>query len=181
MKEEPSIQGAYFTQSVDPTLLQAIKEGTDIDTPIYGEGSLMAWLEEEFEVLYPLFIHHMNLIQLKQDGEDPRSYLQCINQVSLEANFDMLNRQSFCVLHLAKMVEDNHLWDKIFQLGKPTYGEALKLVMSYLSNQRLAKAAAKCEVEQIATFKLSTNQVSGQTQMKTTQQCNNKCMCCGKT
>ena len=49
-KEEPSIQSTYFAQSVDLALLRSLKEGADSDTPIYGEGGLMARLDNKFEV-----------------------------------------------------------------------------------------------------------------------------------
>ena len=95
----------------------------------------MKRLEDKFDVLYPLFVHQMELIQLKPDGKNPRMFLQHINRVSLEAGFDNLDRQLYCVLHLAKTIEDDRLRDKIFQLGKPMYDDVMKLVTSYVSNQ----------------------------------------------
>ena len=86
--EDILIQRAYFSRSINPELLYAIKEGTTPDTPIYGEGGLLEKLENEFEVLYPLFIECMKLMQLEQNGENTRVYLQCINCLSMAAKFN---------------------------------------------------------------------------------------------
>ena len=111
-------------------------------------------LQKEFDVLYLVFVRRMDLVHLKPNSEDPHTYLQRINRVSLEANFQSLDCQSFCVLHLTKTIKDDHLRDKIFKLGNPTYKETLKLVTNYTSNKRSAKAIGKGDgVDCIASFK----------------------------
>ena len=108
-------------------------------------------------MLYPVFVRRMDLIRLKPDGEDPRTYLQRINRFSLEANFQSLDCQSFCILHFTKTIEDDHLRDEIFKLGDPTYAETLQFVTNYTSNKRSDKAVGKGdEVHHMDAFKMKT-------------------------
>ena len=169
--EDNMIQRAYFSSSINPALLHAIKEGSEEDTLVYREGGLMEHLNTEFKVLYPLFVRRMKLMRLRQDGENPQTYLQHINRLSLEAKFESLDRQSFCILHLTKMIEDDHLWEKIFELWDPTYRQMLNLVTSCVANQRSTKATKDNE-GCMAMFKNKKDPVKDKT---------HKCMCCGKT
>ena len=154
---ENSLQQGYFATCIEPSLLRAIKEGANPDTTVYGDDGLLERLEKEFEVLYPLFVRRMRLIQLKPDGEDLRSYLQRINRVSQETKFETLDRESFCVLHFAKTIEDDQLRDKVFDLPDPTYQATLKLVTSHLTKRISTKAISREQnVDQIAAFRPPT-------------------------
>ena len=85
--KDVSVQQAFFTKAMDSSLVHAVMAGMDESTPIYGDGSLMEKLEVEFRVLYPTFTRRMKLINLQQDGENARDYLQRIKRVSLKADF----------------------------------------------------------------------------------------------
>ena len=92
--EDISIQQGRFSRYLHTGLLHAVNEDADENTPIYGDNSMMERLDREFAVLYPLFVRRMNLMKIKQNGEDARDYLQRINRVSLETDFSKLDRKN---------------------------------------------------------------------------------------
>ena len=146
--EDIAVQRGRFSRFMDISLFNAISED-DVNSPIFGDGGLLDKLDREFAVLYPLFVRRMDLMKVKQGGEDPRNFLQRIQRLSLETEFESLDRKSFCVMVFAKAVDDRRLRRKLFQLKNPSYEEAMELVTSYLEAERSDKQA---EAGTIAAF-----------------------------
>ena len=102
--EEIKNQRAHLSHSLDVEMLKMLDQRVTSLTAVFGENGCLRAIANIFTNLYPIFYHCMTLFQMRQKGEDNTSYLERINQTSMEADFDMLDREAFC---FTVMVEDD--------------------------------------------------------------------------
>ena len=58
----------------------------------------------------------------------------------MEAKFETLDCEAFCLLHFAMALEDEKLWEKIIVMDNPTYVTTAKLIAKYDSTLISMKA-----------------------------------------
>ena len=123
--------------------MKMLQQRVGATTPVFGPKGCIEALESIFMSLYPVFFRWMNLFQLKQNGDTNISFLEWIYAASLEANFETLDHEGFCLLHFAISIKDDKLREKIVALEKLTYATAAHLVIKYDATQISTKAIKK--------------------------------------
>ena len=139
-EEELKAQRTHLSRCLNVELLKMLEQRTKPNMPVFGTDGCIETIGKVFAVLYPIFYRRMALFQMKQDGENNTSYLERIHRNSLEAEFDTLDREGFCLLHFAVTLEDEKLREKIIAMENPTYAKATCLVAKYDATQVSTKA-----------------------------------------
>ena len=114
-------QQAVWRICIDPNLEERIGDLISDRTPIFGAGSIMEYLDDEFNAKYPLTTRRADYFRLVQkEGQAFSDHMAKLLRISREADLGALGLDDLHCFRLISSVTDKKLREKFLKLENPT-------------------------------------------------------------
>ena len=118
-KHNAATQQGYLLRGLEIDLRKVIELKITPAMKLYGAGGCMDVLEEEFQIIYPLFSRRVDFFQLRPDtGEDVADYLHRVVATSDMADLEAMNKEDLAAFQFIASCADSRLRDKLFKLKR---------------------------------------------------------------
>ncbi|TRY68990.1 hypothetical protein TCAL_13738 [Tigriopus californicus] len=102
-------QQQYVRQLIDPELEVRISLKVDPNTPVFGPGSMIELLKDEFALRYPLFTRRLECFRYtRHQGQPALNFVAKLTQLSFEADLPSLSTDELQNASCKKCGKDGH-------------------------------------------------------------------------
>ena len=125
-----STQQAYVYALLDEYLTQILRGKVDAQTPIFGDaGSVLAYLEEEFSLLYSTFNRRFEFFRMTHKPKQSFSeFLVQLEAMAVESDLPALNPEHLIVFRALTACSNKELAKKLLKLEEPSLNDLKKEV-----------------------------------------------------
>ena len=122
-KLEVEHQMVFAKSTVAKPLLLKIDWQFNSKTPVFGEeNSLVAAIEAEFAILYPLFLRRLEFYNFyRKESVEPSVYLAQVAKLAKEAKIDAMSYDDRLIMRSLSGLKDPKLLQKILAMEEPTW------------------------------------------------------------
>jgi len=135
------IQQQYLFACLDANLGHRIRLSIDVNTPIYGDVSVVQAIKDNFERRNPLFLRRLRYFTSKQaPGQKASDWSNELIFLGEEAELENLTVDLLCGFQMLSSVSDEKLFEKLLKTTDGSATQIEEAITDYEVKQRNLKA-----------------------------------------
>ena len=126
------IQQAYFLKCLEVPLRQIMRPKIKPGAKIFGPGGCISLLQDVFLTLYPMFSCQVEYFQATQGMDDPMTFIEKLDSLSIDADIGDLDREAITVFKFISGCSDPKLREKLFDLKRKDLTEVKRVISQHV-------------------------------------------------